>query len=530
MKQYPQKKMKKPVTSGNTEVVPGEGNQDTVDAKLTPGEFIMPQDSTAAIGVDKLRAMKDATHTPVNQPQLGIEGMPRMANGDIVGTRPESVEKPSIANFIKDRIRHYTGNESTIIPSTAPVGLEQRMNAAGEGTTQAPPRVVQSEDAPPPAIKFANGGKVPGGIVRMADGDEVDPPQMRYADQMKKVGALPGKAFSWMVSAPGSGGPLDRSAPSPASTAPPTTPDANKPQASPVNLSQSAAETSRLASAEPPSSVQFSAPTPSTDVGYGINKSVVGGKTAYSNVPDETAPPGRGFVGGISGIDNTTQNQLVDQKITGMNRTANLQREVNNLNAGESASGPTGPSVASMGSGNFGDDLRAKTDAGKLTPRRQFDYAQLAQGAQLAQQAHAAQFGIAGIQQGGENARNAATIQANLGIHGNANATQERIHAANNASAKSIEESRASALRKNAQIVHGGPKNIYENGIITGTEMTPDRILTMNEDGTPKLTSIPVDTPMASKAALPTGMKRQVGTSGGKPVYEDANGKRFTGA
>lgn len=30
-------------------------------------------------------------------------------------------------------------------------------------------------------------------------------------------------------------------------------------------------------------------------------------------------------------------------------------------------------------------------------------------------------------------------------------------------------------------------------------------------------------------AALPPGMKRQVGTSGGKPVYEDANGKRFVG-
>ena len=29
--------------------------------------------------------------------------------------------------------------------------------------------------------------------------------------------------------------------------------------------------------------------------------------------------------------------------------------------------------------------------------------------------------------------------------------------------------------------------------------------------------------------AMPPGMTRQVGTAGGKPVYEDANGKRFVG-
>jgi hypothetical protein len=37
-----------------------------------------------------------------------------------------------------------------------------------------------------------------------------------------------------------------------------------------------------------------------------------------------------------------------------------------------------------------------------------------------------------------------------------------------------------------------------------------------------------VDQPAAAPK-LPPGMTRQVGTSGGKPVYEDANGKRFIG-
>lgn len=44
------------------------------------------------------------------------------------------------------------------------------------------------------------------------------------------------------------------------------------------------------------------------------------------------------------------------------------------------------------------------------------------------------------------------------------------------------------------------------------------------EDGT--VQQVPVT---AQAQGLPPGMTRQVGTSGGKPVYEDAQGKRFTG-
>lgn len=38
-----------------------------------------------------------------------------------------------------------------------------------------------------------------------------------------------------------------------------------------------------------------------------------------------------------------------------------------------------------------------------------------------------------------------------------------------------------------------------------------------------------IDTPAASSTNLPNGMTRQVGTSNGKPVYEDAQGNRFIG-
>lgn len=42
-------------------------------------------------------------------------------------------------------------------------------------------------------------------------------------------------------------------------------------------------------------------------------------------------------------------------------------------------------------------------------------------------------------------------------------------------------------------------------------------------------TGRPVTGGQQGQAQLPPGMVKQIGTSGGKPVYEDANGKRFVG-
>jgi hypothetical protein len=70
------------IRAADGDVVPGVGNKDTQPAMLTPGEFIMPKDSTQKIGVDKLRAMKNATHTPSGQsPGYGVV---RMADGGVV--------------------------------------------------------------------------------------------------------------------------------------------------------------------------------------------------------------------------------------------------------------------------------------------------------------------------------------------------------------------------------------------------------------------------------------------------------------
>ncbi len=44
---------------------PGSGTSDSVPAMLSHGEFVMPADSTAKIGVQNLEAMRRATHTPV---------------------------------------------------------------------------------------------------------------------------------------------------------------------------------------------------------------------------------------------------------------------------------------------------------------------------------------------------------------------------------------------------------------------------------------------------------------------------------
>lgn len=67
----------------------------------------------------------------------------------------------------------------------------------------------------------------------------------------------------------------------------------------------------------------------------------------------------------------------------------------------------------------------------------------------------------------------------------------------------------------------GGGETVVDaaNGVVT---KNPDVLVN-------KRTGQPAQGKQAQKSTLPDGMVRQVGTSGGKPVYEDANGKRFMG-
>lgn len=63
---------------------PGTGTSDSIKARLSHGEYVLPADTVAAVGVDALDALKDATHTPVAKPDKNRMGEPLFANAGLV--------------------------------------------------------------------------------------------------------------------------------------------------------------------------------------------------------------------------------------------------------------------------------------------------------------------------------------------------------------------------------------------------------------------------------------------------------------
>ena len=60
---------------------PGGPTDDRVPAMLSPDEYVLPADTTKAIGVGTLNAIKDATHTPSGKPAWTPGGIRRHADG-----------------------------------------------------------------------------------------------------------------------------------------------------------------------------------------------------------------------------------------------------------------------------------------------------------------------------------------------------------------------------------------------------------------------------------------------------------------
>ena len=95
--------------------------------------------------------------------------------------------------------------------------------------------------------------------------------------------------------------------------------------------------------------------------------------------------------------------------------------------------------------------------------------------------------------------------------------------------AKTPEEQAAVAAKLNA--LQGKTTQDEYIAVSAGQSVDPDTGLAVKAPDmiVNKRTGQPVQGQSQAQAALPSGMVRQVGTSGGKPVYEDANGKRFMG-
>lgn len=62
---------------------PGGPTDDKVPAMLSDGEYVLPADTVKAVGVDKLNALRDATHTPTGKAKYQ-QGLRRYSDGDPV--------------------------------------------------------------------------------------------------------------------------------------------------------------------------------------------------------------------------------------------------------------------------------------------------------------------------------------------------------------------------------------------------------------------------------------------------------------
>ncbi len=63
---------------------PGTGTSDSIKARLSDGEYVLPADTVQAVGVDALDALKDATHTPVASQKSRRDTEPLFAGGGLV--------------------------------------------------------------------------------------------------------------------------------------------------------------------------------------------------------------------------------------------------------------------------------------------------------------------------------------------------------------------------------------------------------------------------------------------------------------
>ncbi len=89
--------------------VPGTGNQDTVPAMLTPGEFVMSKDAVQQYGVDTLANMNAAVGGKNNgSPLKGFN-----QGGLVPGARPGVVTDPAEKKRIEDETLHWVNKERT---------------------------------------------------------------------------------------------------------------------------------------------------------------------------------------------------------------------------------------------------------------------------------------------------------------------------------------------------------------------------------------------------------------------------------
>lgn len=124
---------------------PGTGTSDSVPAMLSKGEYVLPADTARKLGVENLDAIKDATHTPVNN---GLRDDSHFANGGMQTVDTWNVRDEPLPNSIPIPAPVATGATNPpapvsthVAPAPAPVDTAT-VNTAG--ATAGPPSPISN--------------------------------------------------------------------------------------------------------------------------------------------------------------------------------------------------------------------------------------------------------------------------------------------------------------------------------------------------------------------------------------------------
>ena len=161
---------------GGRVVGPGTGVSDSVPARYSNGEYVLPADTAAAIGHDKLDAVKDATHTPAAvQRGYSLRGNPlgdqhagnytdRRALAETVSGRflakPALVE-PDAATENLPAVRHGLRPDSNGLPPVQSRPLTLRLSdgsPSGMGGPESPWAHAERVNPTGPASNFQSTG------------------------------------------------------------------------------------------------------------------------------------------------------------------------------------------------------------------------------------------------------------------------------------------------------------------------------------------------------------------------------------
>jgi hypothetical protein len=190
----------KPMEHGGAVRGPGGPTSDSVPIWASAGEFMLPADTTAAVGKEKLQSLVDATHTPTRSP---AEKMGRMARADGGIVDPGAVTR--IGNLYSGG--NVSGDVS--INGQAPGGTVSTADAFRAPPPPAPPPILGAPAAvtpmaPKPVVSpmAALPGAAAVALAPVAAPAVTPPPPLDYANRNAAFNAG-ADARTAMMSTPG---------------------------------------------------------------------------------------------------------------------------------------------------------------------------------------------------------------------------------------------------------------------------------------------------------------------------------------